>query len=107
MTATMTIEQLQARLREIHARIGHEGRFAFTIEQEEPEPRCYVTHWFRSADYAFEDCKAIGLGSIEDCLAALERYADGYRRRPTEAEVGRTLGVTSAATARRYRHAAE
>ena len=32
-TSDMTLEQLQKRLREAHARIGFEGRFAFTIDQ--------------------------------------------------------------------------
>jgi hypothetical protein len=60
----MTIEQLQARLREAHARIGYEGRFAFTIDQR-PEAGCYITHWFRPTPYAFEDCKAVGSGTVE------------------------------------------
>jgi hypothetical protein len=102
-----TIEQLQARLREIHARIGFDGRFSFTINQEEPEPKCYVTHWFRSSDYAFEDCKAVGLGTLDECLAALDRYADNYRRRPTQEEIGRTLGVIPASHPDRYSQAAE
>jgi hypothetical protein len=80
----MTLEELQHRLREAHARIGFEGRFAFTIDQsaglEARDQRggCYITHWFRPTPYAFEDCKAVGSGSVADCIAALDRYTDAY-----------------------------
>ena len=42
---------------------------------------------------AFEDCRAVGVGTVAECLAALDRYAGAYVRKPTVAEVGRTLGV--------------
>ena len=51
-TSDMTLEQLQKRLREAHARIGFEGRFAFTIDQSAAlgsgrgHGGCYITHWF-------------------------------------------------------------
>jgi len=89
---TMTIEEVQARLRAAHARIGHEGRFALTFTHAGTE-EAYLTHWFRPDPYAFEDCKAVGSGTVAECLAALERYAAGYRRQPTSEEVGRTLGL--------------
>jgi len=88
----MTIEEVQARLRAAHARIGHEGRFALTLTLSGTD-EAYLTHWFRPDPYAFEDCKAVGSGTIEDCLAALERYVAGYRRQPTTEEVARTLGL--------------
>jgi hypothetical protein len=103
----MTIEQLQARLREAHARIGYEGRFAFTIDQAgDQSAEGYITHWFRPTPYAFEDCRAIGSGTIEECLTGLDRYVAGYVRRPTEEEVGMTLGLIPAHE-ERYRVAAE
>lgn len=93
----MMIEEVQARLAAAHARIGHEGRFALTLSlnltgQEE----CYITHWYRPEPHAFEDCKAVGSGSIAECLSALDRYVAAYRRRPTMEEVGRTLGLNPA-----------
>ena len=91
-TKAMTIEEVQTRLRAAHARIGHEGRFALTLTLTGNE-EAYLTHWFRPDPYAFEDCKAVGSGTITECLAALERYVAGYRRQPTSEEVGRTLGL--------------
>ncbi|EWY40051.1 hypothetical protein N825_03465 [Skermanella stibiiresistens SB22] len=88
----MTIEDLQARLRDAHARIGFEGRFAFTIGQQS-NAGCYVTHWFRPTPHAFEDCKSVGVGTVADCVAALDRYVQAYPRPMTNEEVGMTLGV--------------
>lgn len=88
----MTIEELRRRLRRGHARLGHEGRIAFTLNQEPGEP-CFVTHWLKPDGSAFEDCRAVGQGSVEECLKALDRYADAYVRKPTVEEVGRTIGV--------------
>ncbi|WP_448189932.1 hypothetical protein [Azospirillum sp. sgz301742] len=88
----MTIEEVQARLRAAHARIGHEGRFALTLSLTGTE-EAYLTHWFRPDPHAFEDCKAVGSGTITECLAALERYVAGYRRQPTNEEVGLILGL--------------
>lgn len=88
----MTIEEVRARIGAAHARIGHEGRFALTLALDGAED-CYITHWFRPDPHAFEDCRAVGSGSIEECLAALDRYAASYRRRPTQEEIGRTLGL--------------
>lgn len=91
-TQDMTIEEVQARLRAAHARIGNEGRFALTLTLNGTE-EAYLTHWFRPAPHAFEDCKAVGSGTVAECLAALERYVAGYRRQPSFDEVGRTLGI--------------
>ncbi|WP_448204800.1 hypothetical protein [Azospirillum sp. sgz302134] len=88
----MTIEEVQARLREAHARIGREGRFALTLSLNGHED-CYITHWFRPEPHAFEDCKAVGSGTMAECLAALDRYVATYQRKPTPEEVGRTLGL--------------
>ena len=54
---------------------------------------CYITHWFRPTPYAFEDCKAVGSGSVADCIAALDRYVASYPKAMTNEEVGMTLGV--------------
>jgi hypothetical protein len=111
-TSDMTLEQLQKRLRDAHARIGFEGRFAFTIDQSaalstgKGHGGCYVTHWFRPTPYAFEDCKAVGSGSVADCIAALERYVAAYPKPMTNEEVGMTLGVISPHE-ERYKVAAE
>ncbi len=89
----MIIEQLQARLREAHARIGHAGRFSFTVNQSSFGTECYITHWFRPTPYAFEDALMIGRGNLSECLKALDRYVEGYERRPTEDEIAMTLGI--------------
>jgi len=91
----MTIEEVQARLRAAHARIGHEGRFALTLSLNGNED-CYITHWYRPEPHAFEDCKAVGSGTMAECLAALDRYVATYQRKPTQEEVGRTLGLIPA-----------
>lgn len=111
-TSDMTLEQLQKRLREAHARIGFEGRFAFTIDQSaalssgKGHGGCYITHWFRPTPYAFEDCKAVGSGSVADCIAALDRYVASYPKAMTDEEVGMTLGVIQPRE-ERYKVAAE
>lgn len=103
ITSNMTLEELQQHLRNAHARIGFEGRFAFTIDQfaEIETGRghggCYITHWFRPTRYAFEDCKSVGSGSAEECLQALEHYVAEYPKPMTDEEVGRTLGIASEA----------
>lgn len=74
----LTIDQVQARLRTAHAGIGREGRFALTLTLDGRED-CYLTHWVRPEPHAFEDCKAIGSGTLAECLVALERYVAGYR----------------------------
>lgn len=96
----MTIEEVQARLRAAHARIGREGRFALTLnlghQNNGDGEDCYITHWFRPEPHAFEDCKAVGSGTVAECLAALDRYVAAYRRKPTQEEIGRTLGLVPA-----------
>ncbi len=89
----MTIEQLQARLRDAHARIGNDGRFSFTTNQSRSGTEFYITHWFRPTPYAFEDARMIGKGSLSECLKALDCYVDAYARRPTEEEIAMTLGI--------------
>jgi hypothetical protein len=103
----MTIEQLQARLRDAHARIGNDGRFSFTVNQSGTGTECYVTHWFRPTPYAFEDCRTVGTGTATECLKSLDRYVDAYARRPTDEEVGMTLGIVSPADPEQYKIAAE
>ena len=88
----MTIEELRSHLRRVHAAMGGEGRLSFTIGMEPGEP-CYVTHWVRTGSMGYEDCRAIGMGSVPECLAALERYALSYRRQPTESEIAAMLGL--------------
>lgn len=92
----MTIAQLRRRLREQHARMGFEGRLALTLELDErgDDPdSAYVTHWFRPQGAAFEECVAVGHGTLEACLAAVGRYAEAYRPRPSLEELGRTIGL--------------
>jgi len=102
----MTVDELRRRLRLCHARLGLEGRLALTLSQEPGEP-CYLTHWVRPDGAAFEDCRAVGQGTLETCLEACERYADQWQRKPTVEEVGRTLGLPPPADPARYRIAAE
>src|SRR3954454_6729770 len=98
-TSGMTLGQLQKRLREAHARIGYEGRFAFTIDQSaalnsgKGHGGCYITHWFRPTPYAFEDCKAVGSGSVPEFNRRLGHLRRSYPRAMTNEEVGMTLGV--------------
>ncbi|HYC04598.1 MAG TPA: hypothetical protein VED40_14990 [Azospirillaceae bacterium] len=101
ITDEMTIGQLRSRLRRAHDRMGGEGRVALTLNQEEGGPGgdAYVTHWTKPDGSAFEDCRAVGAGTVAECLAALDRYAGTYVRKPTVAEVGRTLGVKRPAEA--------
>ena len=97
----MDIETVQKRLRDAHARIGFEGRFALTIDQS-PDIRdgrahdgCYITHWFRPTPYAFEDCRAIASGDIAGCLDALDAYVTerNAHRAPTQGDLAATLGI--------------
>jgi hypothetical protein len=76
----MTVEQLQARLRALHAAIDDEGCLSLTLDQDPGAP-CYVSHWSRPARYQPERWQQIGVGTLDDCLTALEGYADGHRRR--------------------------
>lgn len=71
---TMRIQTLQqilvAKAREID-----QGRFNLTIHAESNgASNCYLTHWFKRDDFAFEDCKAVGGGTLAECLDALETY---------------------------------
>lgn len=99
VTRQTTLEDIQRHLREAHARIGFEGRFAFSIDQSSPinpvkgHGGCYILHWFRPSPYAFEDCKSIGSGSLDDCLTGLEDYVSRYPKTSTQEELARTLGL--------------
>ncbi|WP_246337210.1 hypothetical protein [Azospirillum oleiclasticum] len=90
----LTIDQVQARLRSAHAGIGREGRFALTLTLDGRED-CYLTHWMRPEPHAFEDCKAIGSGTLADCLVALDRYVSGYRR-PDDGGQAKAAGTPAA-----------
>ncbi|PWC78030.1 hypothetical protein [Azospirillum sp. TSH64] len=76
----MTIEEVQARLRAAQAHLGREGRFALTLSLDGRE-ECYITHWFRPEPHAFEDCRAVGSGTLSECLDALDRYVAVNRLR--------------------------
>lgn len=82
----MMIEEVQARLRAAQAQIGREGRFALTLSLNGLNGReeCYITHWFRPDPHAFEDCKAVGSGTMADCFAALDRYVAANRSPPAD-----------------------
>ena len=91
----MTVEQLQARLRALHAGIGHEGCLSLTLDQE-PDGTCYVSHWSRPGGrYQPERWHAIGVGPLGDCLAAAERYADAHHRRQRRRDDARRAAVTA------------
>ncbi len=77
----MTVEELQARLRALHGGIGFDGCLSLTLDQE-PDGACYASHWFRPARYQPERWHQVGVGTLPECLAALERYADGHHHRP-------------------------
>jgi len=96
MPYEITVSDLRDTLRKVHASIGHEGHFSFTIS-EGREPQHFVTHWVKTGFSGYEDCRAVGMGTLEECLAALERYALAYQRQPTPAEIAATLGVTAPA----------
>lgn len=88
----MTVKELQQRLARCHRAMGSVGRLSFDISQGDEE-RCYVIHWVRSGPSAFEDCKAVGVGTAEECLEALESYAARFRPRPTDEDVARMIGL--------------
>ena len=75
----MQIEEVQARLRLARAQIRG-GRFAFTMSEGGDREEAYLTHWFYPEPGAFEDCKAVGSGTVEECLAALDRYVASVSR---------------------------
>ena len=79
----MTVEQLQARLRALHARMGAEGCLSLTLDQDPGAP-CYASHWSRPGRYQPEAWRRVGAGALPECLAALERYADDRDRRRAE-----------------------
>lgn len=78
-TAEPTIGEIKARVEAALDRMGNVGRFAFSYNIGDTSHACYVLHWFRPDPYAFEDCKKVGSGTVEQCLAAVDRYADEFR----------------------------
>jgi hypothetical protein len=84
----VTVDAVRTRLRAAHAAIGGQGRFALTYSLscslscpqsggEVGGEEFYLTHWFRPGPYALEDCRAVGCGTLGDCLDALDRYVAG------------------------------
>lgn len=69
----MTIEEVQARMRSAHSAFGY-GRFALTLSMDGRE-EAYITHWFKPTPHSFEDCRAVGSGTVSECLDAMDRYA--------------------------------
>jgi len=90
-----TLNQLQRRLADAHTRIGGEGRFSFTVNQG-ARPECFITHWLPPGPTGYGDCRTVGVGTADDCLKSLDRYVEGYVRKPTAEEVGRMIGVLPA-----------
>lgn len=76
---TMTISEIQARLRTAHDRIGGDGRLSFSIEAEAGD-QCAVTHWHRPARYAPMMHRTVAVGRADACLAMLDRYAGAAPR---------------------------
>ncbi|PWC54416.1 hypothetical protein TSA6c_00295 [Azospirillum sp. TSA6c] len=68
-----TIGEINARLLTARAKIGT-GRFMLGYGVSETVS-CYITYWWKPDQYAWEDCRAIGEGSVEDCLHAAEAFA--------------------------------
>lgn len=77
--ATMTLNDVRARLRRAQAVLGDGGRFSLTLHQPR-QGECSILHWFRADRGSGEDCREIGHGTIAECLAALDRYVDPGRR---------------------------
>lgn len=67
----MNLGEVRDRLADARRSIG--GRFALTLS-EGGGPAFYLTHWVRPEPHAFEQCRAVGAGSLAACLAALDRY---------------------------------
>lgn len=106
----MEVATVQKRLMEAHARIGFTGRFSFTINQSgDGKVGCYITHWFRPTPFAFEDCKTVGTGSIEECLDVLDDYVAAFNmeRQPTDEELAATLGIAPVVVSDMVSQAAE
>lgn len=72
-TAQPSAVEVLSRLKAAHALMGV-GRFSLTYNVGETV-ECYVTHWFRPDQHAFDDCRMVGSGTLSECLAAVERYA--------------------------------
>lgn len=92
MDRPVTLDRLRLRLSEAHRRTGGAGRFSFTMNQA-GRTECFVTHWLPPGPSGFGDCRTVAVGTAEECLAALDRYAAAYERPPTADELDRTLGL--------------
>lgn len=77
-TAVSTVDQLRDRLAECHARIGFAGRFSLTLDQDPLGP-CTVTHWVRPGRYAPLKHRHVALGSLDECLVALDAYVEEWQ----------------------------
>lgn len=90
-----TTGEVISRTKAALSRMGNEGRFSIT-HNISGEVECFVTHWFRPDPNAFEDCRTVGSGTTWECLDAIDRYADSYRRQSfSDAELGATLGIAA------------
>lgn len=79
MTATITIDDLRARLRHAGEAVGA-GRFSLALHQDR-SAACSVLHWLPADDPRDgEECHEVGYGSAAECLAALDRYVESHRR---------------------------
>lgn len=96
----MTLSEVEDRLRTARLRLG--GRFALTLSEGEG-PAVYLTHWTRPEAHAFEQCRAVGVGTLAQCLAALDRYvssrsASSSSRSSAARAEGSSTGRSSAAS---------
>jgi hypothetical protein len=77
----MTPDQLRARLRRARADLGPGGgRFSLTFSEEPQGGACSLMHWSRPDGAAVEACSEIAHGTLDACLAALDRYVAEHRR---------------------------
>ena len=80
----MTPDQLRARLRRARADLGPGGgRFSVTFYEEEAQGgACSLMHWSRPDGAAVEACHEVAHGTLDVCLAALDRYVAERRQPP-------------------------
>lgn len=74
-----TVGELIGRTKAALSRMGNVGRFFFTHSIGE-KVECYVTHWVRPAPHSPEICKAVGAGTVRECLDAIDIYADAFHQ---------------------------
>jgi hypothetical protein len=81
----MTPDQLRARLRRARADLGPGGgRFSLTFYEEPQGGACSLMYWSRpeNGGTAVEACHEVAHGTLDACLAALDRYVAERRRPP-------------------------